>query len=187
MSKVYIIWDNSNIYYGGLNQVYPVKEPDKQGEQFRVHFTNLVDLVAAGREIGQVYFVGSTPPESDRIWDYLRSLGINPQTIPRSASGGENNTTDYLLQNHLLRLGFEKEVGTIALLSGDGAGIHKDEGFFADLKRLNGTGWNIEIYAWEENCHKDMKTYAETNWKFTNLTDHYYHLTFLQGVRFVTK
>lgn len=186
MEKVYIIWDNSNIYYGGFNQVYPIKEPDKQGEQFRVHFTNLLNLVAAGRAIGQVFFVGSTPPESDNIWQYLRGMGINPQTIPRAASGGENNTTDYLLQNHLLRLGYEADTGVIALLSGDGARINKAEGFFADLKRLHSRSWKVEVYAWEENCHKAMKEYAEENWSFTNLTDHYEHITFLKGVRSAT-
>lgn len=137
MAKVYIIWDNSNIHYGGLNQVFPIKEPGQQKELYRTHFLNLLNLVVGNREIGQVYFVGSTPPESDSIWAYLRSVGIKPETIPRSTAGGENNTTDYLLQNHLLRLGYLSEKGTIALLSGDGAGIYKDEGFFADLKKLH--------------------------------------------------
>ena len=180
---VYIIWDNSNIHYGGLNQVFPIKEPGQQKELYRTHFLNLLNLVAGNREIGQVYFVGSTPPETDSIWAYLRSVGIKPETIPRSTTGGENNTTDYLLQNHLLRLGYLPEKGTIALLSGDGAGIYKNEGFFADLKKLHNVGWNIEVYAWDETCHRGMKEFAEQNWNFTNLTDSYYHITFLQGVR----
>ena len=183
MAKVYIIWDNSNIHYGGLNQVFPIKEPGQQKELYRTHFLNLLNLVAGNREIGQVYFVGSTPPETDSIWAYLRSVGIKPETIPRSTTGGENNTTDYLLQNHLLRLGYLPEKGTIALLSGDGAGICKNEGFFADLKKLHNVGWNIEVYAWDETCHRGMKEFAEQNWNFTNLTDSYYHITFLQGVR----
>ena len=154
MAKVYIIWDNSNIHYGGLNQVFPIKEPGQQKELYRTHFLNLLNLV-----------------------------GIKPETIPRSTAGGENNTTDYLLQNHLLRLGYLSEKGTIALLSGDGAGIYKDEGFFADLKKLHNVGWNVEVYAWDETCHRGMKDFAEQNWNFTNLTDSYYHITFLQGVR----
>ena len=88
-----------------------------------------------------------------------------------------------MLQNHLLRLGYLSEKGTIALLSGDGAGIYKDEGFFADLKKLHNVGWNVEVYAWDETCHRGMKDFAEQNWNFTNLTDSYYHITFLQGVR----
>ena len=74
-------------------------------------------------------------------------------------------------------------IAAIALLSGDGAGIYKDEGFFADLKKLHNVGWNVEVYAWDETCHRGMKDFAEQNWNFTNLTDSYYHITFLQGVR----
>lgn len=184
MDKVYIIWDNSNIHYGGLEQVFPFKEPDAAKELYRTHFLNLLNLVVQGRTVGQVFFVGSTPPESDKIWEYLRNtVGIIPETIPRSAAGGENNTTDYLLQNHLLRLGYEPDAGTIALLSGDGAGIYKNQGFFADLKKLHSRNWNIEIYAWAETCHKGMREYAEKHWSFTNLSDNYFHITFLQGIR----
>ena len=82
----------------------------------------------------------------------------------------------------LLTFSFDKH-STIALLSGDGAGIYKNEGFFADLKKLHNVGWNIEVYAWDETCHRGMKEFAEQNWNFTNLTDSYYHITFLQGVR----
>lgn len=186
MKKVNIFWDNSNIHYGGLNQVFPVKEPGKQKELYRTHFSNLLKLVVQGRPIGKVFFVGSTPPESDKIWDYLRSLGIEPETIPRAAEGGEHETTDYLLQNHLLRLGYEQDTGVVALLSGDGAGINEDKGFFADLKRVSKRGWQVEIYAWQESCHKGMRAYAEKNWRFTNLTDSYFHITFIQGERAAT-
>ena len=83
MAKVYIIWDNSNIHYGGLNQVFPIKEPGQQKELYRTHFLNLLNLVAGNREIGQVYFVGSTPPETDSIWAYLRSVGITTLIISK--------------------------------------------------------------------------------------------------------
>ena len=183
MPDVFIIWDNSNIHYGGLDQVRPIKEPHSVMEHYRTHFMNLLNLVTAGRTIGKVFFVGSTPPESDAIWKYLRNLGIDPKPIPRSASGGENGTTDHLLQAQLLRLAFDYKPGVIALLSGDGAGINKNEGFFADLKRMSSMGWQVEVYAWDETCHADMKAYAKEHWSFTNLSDYYEHITFLQGQR----
>ena len=181
MSNVFIIWDNSNIHYGGLDQVRPIKEPGSVMELYRTHFMNLLNLVTAGRSIGKVIFVGSTPPESDAIWKHLRSIGITPTPIPRSADGGENETTDHLLQAQLLRLAFDYEPGVIALLSGDGAGINKNEGFFADLKRMSNKGWQVEVYAWDETCHTDMKEYAKKHWSFTNLSDYYEHITFLHG------
>lgn len=177
--KVYVIWDNSNIHYGGLNHVFPGMEPGVPRTHYRTNFTALLNLVQADRELATVYFVGSTPPESDNIWSYLDSIGVHTETIPRAVSGGEWQTTDHLLQNHLLRLGYRPEKGTIALLSGDGAGIKKDEGFFADLKRLASMDWKVEVYSWDETCHTGLKKYAEENWKFVNLSDHYFEITFL--------
>lgn len=182
MDKVFIIWDNSNIHYGGLNQVFPNKEPGEARELYRTHFLNLVKLVQGNRNIGQIYFVGSTPPRTDSIWNYLRRIGIEPETIPR-ADDGEWETTDHLLQNHLLRLGYGATQETVALLSGDGAGINRDEGFFADLRRLGGAGWKIEVYSWNETCHEELKRYAQTVGQFINLSDHYFEITFLQGRR----
>lgn len=185
MEKICVIWDNSNIHYGGLNQVFPIKEPTEQKELYRTNFTNLLKLVEAGREIDQVFFVGSTPPESDKVWNYLKQIGIKPELIPRSDTG-EWDTTDHLLQNHLLRLGYEPYKGTIALLSGDGAGVNKGEGFFADAKRLIGVGWKIEVYSWDETCHAQLKKYAVQNGRYVNLSDHYYEITFLQNKRWST-
>lgn len=182
MPKVYVIWDNSNIHYSGLNQVFPIREPGETKELYRTNFLNLLQLVANGREIGQVYFVGSTPPQSDSIWGYLRNNGINPQTIPR-AQDGEWETTDHLLQNHLLRLGYQPNPEIVALLTGDGADINKDEGFFADLKRLAGRGWRAEVYSWEASCHKGLKEYAVTVGQYIKLEDFYYSITFIAGKR----
>jgi len=182
MAKVFIIWDNSNIHYGGLNQVFPHKEPGIKRERYRTSFLNLLELVANEREIGQVYFVGSTPPKTDKIWNYLRNIGIVPETIPRS-SDGEWDTTDHLLQNHLLRLGYQPHPETVALLSGDGAGVKRDVGFFADLKRLVSVGWSVELFSWEETCHGDLKRYVEEIGKYFNLTDYYEEITFIEGGR----
>lgn len=141
-----------------------------------------MNLVTRGREIGQVYFVGSTPPKSDKIWNYLKGIGIEPETIPR-AQDGEWDTTDHLLQNHLLRLGYQPNTETVALLSGDGAGVKKDVGFYADLKRLVVRGWGVELYSWEETCHKDLRRFVEEVGTYINLTDFYENITFIEGGR----
>jgi len=149
---------------------------------YRTHFLNLLNLVVNNREIGQVYFVGSTPPKKDSLWKHLHSIGIKPETIPR-AENGEWETTDHLLQNHLLRLGYLPTPATIALLSGDGAGVNRDEGFFADLKRLVGRGWKAEVYSWDVSCHSGLREYATTVGQYIRLDDYYNCITFLEGKR----
>lgn len=179
---MHIFWDNSNIYYSGLNQIQPKREPGESG--FRVHFANLLQLVSADRHVDKVYMAGSRPPESDSVWSAFRRLGIEPEILPRSETEGEANTTDYLLQTHLLRLNYDVETpGTFALLTGDGAGRNQNVGFFSDAKRLVKEGWSFELYAWDSSCNKEMKAFAEAHGKYVNLEDFYYNITYLEGHR----
>lgn len=177
---MYIFWDNSNIFYSGLNQILPKREPDANCLCFRIHFGNLLQLVSTGRHVDKVYMAGSRPPESDSVWSAFRKLGIEPEILPRSETEGEANTTDYLLQTHLLRLDYDVEPpDTFALLTGDGAGRNQNIGFFADAKRLVKKGWHFELYAWDSSCNKEMKAFAEAHGKYVNLEDFYDNITFL--------
>lgn len=181
---MYIFWDNSNIHYAGLNQVRPVFEPNVQMELYRTYFAGLLKLVLNDRKLDGIYFAGSTPPKEDGLWAEIKKLGINPDLIPRSSTEGEANTTDHVLQNHILRLGYDvKEPGIIALLTGDGAGMKKGIGFLADAKRLADSGWKFEVYSWDAACHPDLKTFGETNGKYVKLEDYYEYITFIKGKR----
>lgn len=82
------------------------------------------------------------------LWDAVEKLGVAPTLIPRSESDGEADTTDHVLQADLLRLGFDSPKScTIALLTGDGAGINSGIGFLADAIRPAERGWNLEVYS----------------------------------------
>ena len=70
--------------------------------------------------------------------------------------------------------------GTIALLSGDGAGWERGEGFFANLKRLRGREWEIELFSWESQVSRAMKTWAEQNGKYVPLDHWYAYITFVK-------
>lgn len=181
---MYIFWDNSNIHYAGLDQVFPMKEPGKQKELYRTHFSNLLDLVAGGRKIDDIFFAGSVPPKGDSLWKHIESLGITPSLLPRSMTDGEADTTDHVLQLALLRLVLDNtEPNTIALLTGDGAGINNGQGFLADAKRIAEKGWKFEVYSWDAACHGLLKRFAEENGKYINLEDYYESITFIKGER----
>lgn len=181
---MYIFWDNSNIHYAGLDHVFPLKEPKERKELYRTHFSNLLDLVANGREIDDIFFAGSVPPKGDALWKHIQSLGIIPSLLPRSVTDGEADTTDHVLQLALLRLVWDNpEPNTIALLTGDGAGINSGQGFLADAKRISERGWKFEVYSWDSACHSLLKKFAEENGKFVNLEDYYENITFIKGRR----
>lgn len=181
---MYIFWDNSNIHYAGLNRVLPIKEPDVDPGSYRTYFKGLLNLVSRGRTIEKVFFAGSIPPKDDALWDAVEKLGIAPTLIPRSESDGEADTTDHVLQTDLLRLGFDSpKPGTIALLTGDGAGINSGIGFLADAIRLAERGWNLEVYSWDVACHSKLREFAQSNGKYIKLEDYYENITFIAGGR----
>lgn len=181
---MYIFWDNSNIHYAGLNQVRPILEPTAQMELYRTYFPNLLNLVVQDRTVEDIFFSGSVPPKGDALWNKIRDLGITPSLLPRSMTDGEADTTDHVLQLALLRLYMDHpEPKTIALLTGDGAGINDGQGFLADAKRLAKKGWRFEVYSWESACHKLLKDFAKENGKYVKLEDYYENITFIKGGR----
>lgn len=182
---MYIFWDNSNIHYAGLNQVFPIKEPEMPRELYRTYFVGLLNVVVKGRKLDNIFFAGSTPPENDALWGEIEKLGIkNPDLIPRSPTEGEANTTDHVLQTHILRLGYDvKEPNIIALLTGDGAGMKRGVGFLADAMRLVSNGWKLEVYSWDAACHGDLRKVAQENGSYTKLEDYYEYVTFIKKKR----
>ncbi len=181
---MYIFWDNSNIHYAGLDQVFPTKEPGIPREKYRTYFKGLLDLVVQDRDVDGIYFSGSIPPKGDALWNTVKKLGITPSLLPRSLTDGEADTTDHVLQLALLRLAMDHpEPNTVALLTGDGAGINSGEGFLADAQRLAARGWNFEVYSWDASCHKQLKDFAEQNGKYVMLENYYDNITFIEGGR----
>lgn len=182
---MYIVWDNSNIHYAGLDHVRPLIEPTVPKELYRTYFEGVLDLVKGERKVDDVYFCGSNPPQKgDNLWNAVSALGIEPKIIPRSLSEGEADTTDRELQVAILHLFFDHPVpDTIALLTGDGAGIHEGMGFLADSKRLFERGWRFEVFSWGIACHSELRDFGLANGKYVKLEDYYYNITFIKGGR----
>ena len=139
-----------------------------------------MNLVTRGRQIDNIYFAGSVPPKDDAIWNAVKRLGTTPSLLPRSLTDGEADTTDHVLQLALLRLAIDSpKPNTIALLTGDGAGINSGEGFLADAIRLAARGWKFEVYSWDAACHTKLKEFAQQNGKYVKLEDYYNNVTFI--------
>jgi hypothetical protein len=73
--KVYIFWDNSNIFIPA-QEVSNRKDGIGTGREIRVQFDHLFDLAKAGRDVVQGVCVGSVPPELEHVWRRLRATGV---------------------------------------------------------------------------------------------------------------
>ena len=181
MSRVFIYWDNSNIYISA-QQAAIALEGETTRYRTRIHFHNLLELAHAGREIARAVAVGSIPPELRQVWNQLENEGVIVRLLERGALDGREQGVDQTLQTEMLRDGFDHNgnPGIIVMLTGDGAGFADGVGFHADLERMHRRGWQVEVLSWRHSCNRRMREWAETNGKFIALDDFYDSVTFLE-------
>lgn len=184
MEKVFIYWDNSNIYISATELAAEREGPDAR-YRLRLHFRNLLRLAAADRPIESAIAVGSVPPELRTVWTRLENEGITVELSERGALHGTEQGVDQKLQANMLRnaLDYNGDPGIAVLLTGDGSGFYDGVGFHADLERMHRKGWRIEVLSWTYSCNRRMKEWAEQNGKFIALDDFYESITFLEPPR----
>ena len=181
MEKVFVYWDNSNIFISA-QQVAADLEGDAVRYRVRLHFRHLLDLACAGREIENAIAVGSIPPELRHVWNRLENDGFTVQLLERGALQGREQGVDQALQTAMLRDAYDYngDPGIAVLLTGDGSGFADGVGFHADLERIRRRGWRIEVLSWRHSCNRRMREWAEENGIFIALDDFYDSATFLE-------
>ena len=182
MDKVFIYWDNSNIFISA-QQVAVDREGEQARFRLRIHFRNLLELARAGRGIEHAIAVGSIPPELRHVWNRLENEGVTVQLLERGALQGREQGVDQALQTAMLRDGFDYNgnPGIAVMLTGDGAGFRDGVGFHADLERMRRRGWRVEVLSWRHSCNRRMREWAERHGKFIALDDFYDSVTFLES------
>ena len=181
MDRVFIYWDNSNIFVS-VQEVAAEREGAGARRRVRIDFRNMLELAHAGRAIEHAVAVGSIPPELRHVWNRLENLGVTVQLLERGAMGGREQGVDQALQVAMLRdmADYNGDPGIVAMLTGDGAGFVDGVGFHADLERMRRRGWRIEVISWRYSCNRRMREWAEENGKFIALDDFYDSVTFLE-------
>ncbi len=186
MDRVFIYWDNSNIFHEAQRLAAERPEGAQAQYRVRVHFDNMLKLAHADRPIERALAVGSVPPEMRQLWNRMESTGIEVHLFDRgSRERGEQEMPDRLLQLRMLEdaLDYNGDPGIVALLTGDGAGYLEGAGFHSTLERMHRRGWRIEILSWAHACNQRMRRWAEDNGVFVPLDDFYDAITFLEPSR----
>lgn len=181
MERVFIYWDNSNIFISARDAAVEREGGDAR-YRVRIDFRNMLELARAGRPVQRAVAVGSVPPELRHVWNRLEGEGVTVSLLERGALAGREQGVDSVLQAEMLRdaLDHNGDPGTAVLLTGDGAGFLDGVGFHADLERMHGRGWRIEVISWRHSCNNRMRKWAERSGKFIALDDFYESVTFLE-------
>lgn len=158
--------------------------------RLRLHFGNLLRLAAGKHEIVTMFCVTSTEDEVDmvRYVPKLRELGVEVKILERGGSSGTEQGVDQTLQVQMLRTAIDSmdDPGIVVLLTGDGAGAEKGEGFLADLQRIVRCGSKVRVLAWRCSCATRLRAWAREHGEFVELDNYYSRITFVEGGRKVT-
>ena len=184
MSKrVFIYWDNSNVFIGARSLAREMEGEDAY-YRVRLEFQNLLTLAHANRPVARAYAVGSVPPELRAVWNQLEGTGVEVDLLERGESSGKEQPVDHFLQTRMLRDVIDNigNPGVVVFLTGDGAGFYDGVGFHADIERMHARGWEVEVLSWERSCNRRMRSWVEENGRFVSLDDYYQSITFLTDV-----
>ena len=183
--RAFIYWDHSNIFIGG-QAVAEEREGLDARFRMRVRFENMLRLAHADRPVEKATAAGSVPPELRRLWNRMEEKGMEVTVYDRGDQDrGEQEVPDNKLQLKMLRdvVQHNGRPGVAVLLSGDGRGFHAGEGFFHTLELMHGKGWRVELLAWNDSCHRQMRKWVEQNGVFIPLDDFYEEVTYLEPSR----
>ena len=183
MDKVFIYWDNSNIFHEAQRLAMENNSGPDARYRVRIDFANMFRLAHADRPVHKAIAAGSVPPEMRQLWNRLENQGIEVRLINRvRADSGEQEMPDRILQLRMLEdaLDYNGDPGIVVMLTGDGAGYMEGEGFHRTLERMHNRGWRVEIMSWEHSCNQRMRRWAEENGAFVALDDFYDSVTFLE-------
>ena len=181
--KVFIYWDNSNIFVEAQRLAEEIDEGPGVRWRVRINFDNILRLAHADRPIARAIAAGSVPPEVRQLWNRMENNGVEVSLFDRfDPANKEHDMPDRLLQLRMLEDGIDNNghPGIIVLLTGDGAGYSEGKGFHSTLERLHKRNWQIEILSWAHSCNQRMRKWVEDNGKFIALDDYYNSITFIQ-------
>ena len=98
MERVFIYWDNSNIFHEAQRLAEQQGEGPDARYRVRIHFENMLRLAHADRPLEKALAVGSVPPEMRQLWNRMESEGVEVRLFDR----GEQDMPDRLLQLRML-------------------------------------------------------------------------------------
>ena len=181
MDKVFIYWDNSNIFIGA-REAAAEREGEAARSRVRVHFRNLLELARGGRSVHRAVAGGAAPPELRHVWNRLENEGVDVCLLERGTVHGREQGADRLLQTFMLRdtVDYNGDPGIAVMLTGAVAGFADGAGFHADLGRMRSKGWRMEVLSWRHGCNRRMREWAERHGVFIALDDFYDSITFLE-------
>lgn len=151
----FIYVDNSNIFiegkriaavrHGQAKNIAHANRADIVDHSFRLDFGELYDFVADHNpeKVARALLFGSSPPESDRVWEIAERVGFEAVVVGRNQSNQEKKV-DTGIVAAMVRDAYtkvEKAKDTISLVAGD-------SDYVPAVELLTEDGFRVEVVFW---------------------------------------
>lgn len=142
----YVYVDNSNVFIEG-KKIAAQKNGNHNDIDFsfRLDFGELYDFVAEHnpKKIARALLLGSSPPESDKVWNVAENAGFEVVVIDRNVENREKKVDTGIVAS-MVRDAYtraKKDRDTITLVAGD-------SDYVPAVKMLVDDGFRVEVVFW---------------------------------------
>jgi hypothetical protein len=131
----------------------------------KINFYNLKLLAGKNRKWGSGYAAAGLK-NPDAIRNECARVGIDFEAYERGETSGREQGIDAIIQGRMFKLATMNSTNQVAvLITGDGNGFHRNEGFIEPLKALQQKGFDVEVYSWERCFNSSLRDWAEHHGK----------------------
>lgn len=142
----YIYIDNSNVFIEG-KKIAAKQGKLKRGSDtnYRLDFGELYDFVAESdpKKIARALLLGSSPPESDKVWSTAKKVGFEVLVIERNVENREKKVDTgivaAMIKDAYTRVSRKND--TVTLVAGD-------SDYVPAVKMLVKDGFHVEVVFW---------------------------------------
>jgi hypothetical protein len=159
------------------------KESDRilPGCNLKIDFPNLKALMQRNRQWGSG-FAAAGLERGDEIQAACRREKIEFRVFEPGKHSNKEQGVDEIIQGRMYKLATETPHDKIVVLvTGDGNGCERGEGFLEALKALHNKGFAVEVASWEHCLHSRLRTWTEENGSVLTLDRYFKGLTSEDG------
>ena len=157
----FIYVENSNIFIEGrriaairqgrARDLYEANRYDIQDHSFRLDFGELYNFISEHnpKKVARAVLFGSSPPESDAVWQIAERVGFEAVVVSRNSQNKEKKI-DTGIVAAMVRDAYtkaDKEKDTISLVAGD-------SDYVPAVDLLTEDGFRVEVVFWSSASHE---------------------------------
>lgn len=173
----FVYLDLSNIFIGAQVTSVDYDKNTTYGD-IRLNYQNILYLLKTIDNIQDITVVGTHIKAIDRFLnDVEKKEHIRTHVIKNDIIEHKERFADENLQIKMLHDMLDYKPSTAIILTGDGNGMDYNSGFFEEIIRMHGLGWDIVLLSWESSCHNGMKHWVEQNGRYICLDQYYRYIT----------